>query len=146
MIGGGNSACDVAVETSRVSKKTSISWRRGYRVIPKFIFGKPSDIVSAQMHFLPRKLRYFLSEMTIKILNGSNKLYGLEKPKTKFGETHPTVNDELLYKIRHGKVHPKGDIEQYDGNTVTFKDGSTEEFDVIISCTGYILSLSLIHI
>lgn len=140
VIGGGNSACDVAVETSRVSKKTSISWRRGYRVIPKFIFGKPSDIVSAQMHFLPRKLRYFLSEITIKILNGSNKLYGLEKPKTKFGETHPTVNDELLYKIRHGKVHPKGDIERYDGNTVTFKDGSTEEFDVIISCTGYILS------
>ena len=27
VIGGGNSACDVAVETSRVSAKTSLSWR-----------------------------------------------------------------------------------------------------------------------
>ena len=39
VIGGGNSACDVAVETSRVSKSTSISWRRGYHLIPKFLFG-----------------------------------------------------------------------------------------------------------
>ena len=28
VIGGGNSACDVAVETARVSKETHISWRR----------------------------------------------------------------------------------------------------------------------
>ncbi|MEP0710411.1 MAG: NAD(P)-binding domain-containing protein, partial [Algoriphagus sp.] len=38
VIGGGNSACDVAVETSRVSSKTAISWRRGYRIVPKFFF------------------------------------------------------------------------------------------------------------
>ena len=44
VIGGGNSACDVAVETSRVSEKTSISWRRGYRIIPKFLMGQPSDV------------------------------------------------------------------------------------------------------
>ena len=30
VIGGGNSACDVAVETARVSSVTDLSWRRGY--------------------------------------------------------------------------------------------------------------------
>ena len=34
VIGGGNSACDVAVETARVAKSISISWRRGYYLIP----------------------------------------------------------------------------------------------------------------
>lgn len=142
VIGGGNSACDVAVETSRVSEKTSISWRRGYRIIPKFFFGLPSDIVGARSAWLPIKIRSWLNDRLLNIMLGKNKLYGLQEVKTKFGETHPTINDELLYKIRHGKVHPKVDIKRLDGNTVYFKDGTTEEIDVIIACTGYILKHS----
>ncbi|WP_109298854.1 NAD(P)/FAD-dependent oxidoreductase [Aquimarina sp. AU474] len=142
VIGGGNSACDVAVETSRVSKKTSISWRRGYRIIPKFFFGLPSDIVGARSSWLPIKIRSWFNDRLLNILLGKNKLYGLQEVKTKFGQTHPTINDELLYKIRHGKVHPKVDIEKLDGNTVYFKDGTTEDIDVIIACTGYILKHS----
>ena len=61
VIGGGNSACDVAVETSRISEKTSISWRRGYRILPKFIMGKPADIFASSMTFLPIGLRNFFS-------------------------------------------------------------------------------------
>ena len=52
VIGGGNSACDVAVETSRVSAKTYLSWRRGYRIIPKFLMGKPTDVFATKMTFL----------------------------------------------------------------------------------------------
>ena len=140
VIGGGNSACDVAVETSRVSQKTSISWRRGYRIIPKFFFGKPSDIVGSGMTWLPVKLRSRLSQLLIRVFIGPNKNYGLQEPDHAFGETHPTINDELLYRIRHGKVHPKMDIDRFEGSKVIFKDGSQEEFDVIIACTGYIIS------
>lgn len=140
VIGGGNSACDVAVETSRISKKTSISWRRGYRIIPKFFFGKPSDIVGLGMTWLPVKLRSMLSQLLIRIFIGSNKNYSLQEPDHNFGQTHPTINDELLYRIRHGKVHPKVDIERFDGKTVHFKDGSSEDFDVVIACTGFIIS------
>lgn len=140
VIGGGNSACDVAVETSRVAEKTTISMRRGYRIIPKFLFGKPSDVVAGELNFLPRKLKYLLSEMTVGIMQGSNELYGLQKPTQRVSETHPTVNDELLYKLRHGKVYPKVDIERFDGKTIHFKDGSSEEFEVVIACTGFILT------
>ncbi|WP_424962571.1 flavin-containing monooxygenase [Ekhidna sp.] len=140
VIGGGNSACDVAVETSRISKKTSISWRRGYRIIPKFMFGKPSDVVGSGMTWLPVKIRSLLSQLLIRIFIGPNKNYGLQEPDHNFGQTHPVINDELLYRIRHGKVHPKVDIEKLDGHTVHFKDGSKEDVDVIIACTGFIIS------
>jgi hypothetical protein len=140
VIGGGNSACDVAVETSRVSEKTSISWRRGYRIVPKFLFGKPTDVSALKFHFLPRKVRNTISETILKVLNGKNSDYGLPEPDHAFGATHPTVNDELLYKIRHGKVHPKPDIDHYEGNTVFFTDGTSEDYDVIIACTGYKIS------
>jgi hypothetical protein len=140
VIGGGNSACDVAVETSRVSARTAISMRRGYRIIPKFFMGKPTDKVGEKLAFLPIWFRNILSEVLIKVTNGSNELYGLPKPDHPFGATHPTINDELLYRIRHGKVHPKVDIEKMDGQTVYFKDGSQEDFDAIIACTGYLLT------
>ena len=140
VIGGGNSACDVAVETSRVTSKTSLSWRRGYRIIPKFLFGKPSDVVASTMTFLPLKLKYFLSEMTVRIFTGKNSLYGLPEPTQGVSGSHPTINDELLYKLRHGKVHPNPDIARFEGKTVHFKNGHSEEFDVIVACTGYVLS------
>lgn len=140
VIGGGNSACDVAVETSRVSSKTAISWRRGYRIVPKFLFGKPTDVFASRLRFLPSSIKYFLSGLTVKLVNGPNSIYGLQDPDHKVAATHPTINDELLYKIRHGKVKPRVDIEKMDGKRVHFKDGSSEEFDVIIACTGYVLA------
>jgi hypothetical protein len=140
VIGGGNSACDVAVETSRVSEYTAISMRRGYRIIPKFIMGRPTDIFASRMNWLPWAIRRPLNKLVLNFLIGPNEAYGMQKPKTKFGQTHPTVNDELLYKIRHGKVHPKVDIERLEGKTVYFKDGSAEEFDSIIACTGFVLA------
>ena len=73
----------------------------------------------------------------IRFATGSNKMYGLQEVKHKFGP-HPTVNSELLYKIRHGKVHPKVDIERLK-EKVHFKDGSKEEFDAVIAF-GFVLA------
>ncbi|MEM6273386.1 MAG: NAD(P)-binding domain-containing protein [Bacteroidota bacterium] len=140
VIGGGNSACDVAVETSRVSQVTALSWRRGYHLIPKFLMGKPTDVLSARFKFLPVKLRMGISAMILKVAMGPNSWYGLPKPTQGITATHPTVNSELPYKLRHGKIKPFGDIERFAGKQVVFKDGRTAEFDAVIACTGYILA------
>src|SRR5260370_7273307 len=42
VIGGGNSACDIAGEAARVGKTARISLRRGYWFLPKTLFGIPS--------------------------------------------------------------------------------------------------------
>jgi cation diffusion facilitator CzcD-associated flavoprotein CzcO len=41
VIGGGNSACDVASEAVRIGRSFTISLRRGYWFLPKTIFGIP---------------------------------------------------------------------------------------------------------
>lgn len=140
VIGGGNSACDVAVETSRVSKMTAISWRRGYQIVPKFFFGKPSDKIAEQSKWLPIKVRGFFNKILLKVMLGDNSQYGLRPVTGPFGATHPTINDELLHKIRHGKVMPRLDIKRFEGKQVIFEDGKKEEYDTVIACTGYWLS------
>ena len=137
VIGGGNSACDVAVETARVSARTEISWRRGYHIVPKFIFGKPSDVVGLGTQWVPRAIRVRLNALLLKVMQGSNRQYGLAEPDHAFGATHPTVNSELFYALRHGHITPRPDIVRYDGRTVHFSDGTHADFDVIIACTGY---------
>jgi len=140
VIGGGNSACDVAVESSRYSRQTDLSWRRGYWVIPKFFFGKPSDTVGGLLRFLPSIFWRKATSLMIRIWQGRNATYGLPEPEADFGFHHPTVNSELFYFIRHGKIKPHGDIDHYDGKKVYFKDGSVGEYDVIVACTGYYIS------
>lgn len=144
VIGGGNSACDVAVETGRVSARTDLSWRRGYWIVPKFVFGLPSDhlhhLVSRRLRALPLRWRMRGLELVLRVLNGSNTLYGLPEPDHRFGQTHPTVNSELLYFLRHGAIHPRPDIERLDGRTVHFVDGERGTYDAIIACTGYQIS------
>ncbi|MFN4286857.1 MAG: flavin-containing monooxygenase [Lacibacter sp.] len=140
VIGGGNSACDVAVESSRVAARVDLSWRRGYWVAPKFIMGKPADVFSHQIDWLPRWLWQKLVHLSLYLRQGKNSLYGLQEPEGPIGSHHPTINEDLLYTIRHGKIHPRVDIASVNGNTVTFKDGSTGTYDCIVACTGYVIS------
>ncbi len=140
VIGGGNSACDVAVESSRVAASVDLSWRRGYWIAPKFMMGKPADVFSTKIHWLPRSLWQKLSALSLFFRNGRNTDYGLPEPDGPLGSHHPTINEDLFFTIRHGKIKPRPDIERIDGETVYFKDGSSGAYDIIVACTGYIIS------
>ena len=140
VIGGGNSACDVAVESSRVATSVDLSWRRGYWIAPKFMMGKPSDVFSTKIHWLPRKIWQKISAISLYIRNGKNTDYGFPNPEGPLGSHHPTINEDLFFTIRHGKINPRKDIERLDGNDVIFTDGSKGTFDIIVACTGYIIS------
>lgn len=140
VVGGGNSGCDIAVETSRISTSTHISMRRGYHIFPKFIFGKPTDVAVAKIQWIPAVLRQKLIKLVIRIVQGRYPKYHLMKPDCGPLEIHPTLNSELLYFIRHGKINTKPGIERFSGNTVHFTNGQHAEFDSVIFATGYKIS------
>jgi thioredoxin reductase len=137
VIGGGNSAADVGVEASRVAASVDMSWRRGYWIAPKFIMGKPVDTIGGSMDAMPRWLWAKSIEWMLKLRNGTNSQHGFPNPKMPFGAHHPTINEDLFYTVRHGKIKPRPDIARLEGKTVQFKDGSSGEYDVIVACTGY---------
>jgi hypothetical protein len=140
VVGGGNSACDVAVEISRITSQVCISMRRGYHIFPKFIFGKPTDDAVAKIQWLPSWLRQKIITLVIRIIQGRYPKYKLMKPDCGPLEIHPTINSELLYFIRHGKIMPCSAIARFSGNTVYFTDGTQDEFDTLIFATGYQVS------
>ena len=137
IIGSGNSGCDCAVEISRVAERVDISIRRPHYIIPKFFLGKPADTFNESMHFLPKWLQEKARRLSLRFQVGRYADYGLEQPTEPVTRSHPTLNSELLYKIRHGRVTPRRGISSVQGRLVHFTDGTSGEYDTIVAATGY---------
>ncbi len=139
IVGAGNSACDIAVDIARVASSTTVSTRQGQHIFPKFIFGKPTDVLYRKIAWLPFRVQQQLAKWVLRIVQGRYAKYQLPNPINKPLSTHPTINSELLYFIRHGKIKIRGKIQSFDKDTVHFSDGSCEEFDTVIFATGYMI-------
>jgi cation diffusion facilitator CzcD-associated flavoprotein CzcO len=139
VLGIGNSATDIAVESSRIADATFLAMRRGAYVLPKYINGKPIDeLVHPLASRLPLPVQRFFASRAIGIAAGKMTAYGMPKPDHKLFEAHPTVSSELLSRIGHGDIYVKPNVERFaDGRLVRFADGSEEEIDLVVYCTGY---------
>jgi dimethylaniline monooxygenase (N-oxide forming) len=139
ILGMGNSAMDIAVESSYVARKTYLAARRGAWIIPKYMFGRPVDQLPQDPR-VPFKVRQRMIHALIKLHVGNPERYGLPAPDHKFGEAHPTVSGRILDRIAHGTIEPKPNIRRLDGDEVEFDDGSRAHVDVVVYCTGYKIS------
>jgi dimethylaniline monooxygenase (N-oxide forming) len=138
VLGFGNSATDIAVETSRVSRMTYLALRRGAHVIPKYLKGRPTDELGTPLTSrLPLAVQRWFYERYLRTAQGRMEEYGLPKPDHKLLEAHPTISASILDRIGHGRITPKPNIARLEGDRVRFVDGSVEPMDVIVYCTGY---------
>ena len=142
VLGIGNSACDIAVETSRVSKMTYLAMRRGAWIIPKYIGSKPVDELAPGWlaTHAPFWLQRRFLQLAINRVQGDPTKFGLPKPDHRIAEAHPTVSSDLLPRIGHGRITVKPNIQRLEGDSVRFVDGSVEKVDRIVYCTGYKIS------
>ena len=138
VVGIGNSACDIAIDLCRVAESVHLSTRSGAWVVPKYLLGIPTDQwTSPLMERLPFWLRRSLFRLLLYMTVGNQERYGLKKPKHKLLSAHPTLNQELLSYVGHGRVKIKPNIRELQGEQVEFEDRSKLPFDSIILATGY---------
>ncbi len=139
VLGIGNSAVDIAVESSRIAEKTFLAMRRGAFVLPKYLNGKPIDEAAPPLASrLPLPVQRFFIGRMLKVAVGEMGDYGLPEPDHRLLEAHPTVSSELLPRLGHGDIEVKPNIDRFaGGGTVRFADGSEEEVDLVVYCTGY---------
>jgi hypothetical protein len=139
VLGIGNSGVDIAVESSRIADKTFVATRRGAWVIPKYLNGKPIDEIANSLTGLaPIPVMRAVMNRSLKVAVGDPTDYGLPKPDHKLLEAHPTVSSEFLPRLGHGDITAKPNIQAFTGGkTVRFVDGSEEEIDLVVYCTGY---------
>ncbi|ACK73213.1 Flavin-containing monooxygenase [Gloeothece citriformis PCC 7424] len=138
VIGGGNSACDIAAEAARVAEKSVMSMRESVWFIPKTFAGVP--IADLAKGWMPETIQRLITYGIIRLTFGKHSDYGLSQPKYRIFAKHPTLNNEVPYYIKHGRITVKPEVKHLEGKKVTFVDGSEEEIDLIVCATGYHLA------
>jgi len=138
IVGAGNSGVDIASDAARLADRAFFSVRRGYRYLPKHIGGLPTDAVVSGILEPPKGMS--LSSDVNKLIDslvGDLTRYGLPAPDHDALASHPIMNTQVLHHLAHGDLIAKPDIGHFASGGVVFKDGSFEEFDMVMLCTGY---------
>lgn len=140
VVGGGNSGCDIAVDAAQQGATVWHSTRRGYWIIPKYVFGRPADQMAdgiARLR-LPAAARQWLTQTLLRIAVGRPERLGLPGPDHRIFQSHPVINSQLLYCLGHGQITPRPDIAEFKAEQVVFADGTTANPDLVVFATGYL--------
>ncbi|MFG2089768.1 MULTISPECIES: flavin-containing monooxygenase [unclassified Spirillospora] len=142
VVGMGNSAMDIAVDASHVAHgPVLLSARRGVHIVPKYLFGRPSDATGGALAVLPWRMRQRIAETMLRLAVGNPRDYGLPAPSGGLFQNHPTISDTILHRLTHGEVEARPGIERLDGEKVVFDGGAADAVDVIVWATGYRVSV-----
>ena len=151
LLGGGETASDICMDWVDHVKFTYWSIPRGQHFFRKYAkvvpWGKPQALDKASSRMMKAIAPYSLRKPGLAWICkwttcGSLLAYqGHGIPEWKNDAEYfrfvINKNGKVLDLIDYERVVPKGVIVKCKGNEVTFADGTTEEFDVIILSTGY---------
>lgn len=144
IVGGGQSAMDIVVESAISAEQTFHSTRRGFLCMPKFLFGLPPEMVlnnTPIMNRIPAQehMKVMSKLMPIMLLlQGVNlKKLGIPLNCESHGVIVPNSDQQIYRYYTHGDVIHKSNIKALNGDRVLFEDGTEEMIDVIVYATGY---------
>lgn len=143
VVGVGNSACDIASDICVLSPLAVMVARSGVMIAPKLIFGRPFTDVTMKLYkpWVPDSLRRWIIKTLVHLLHGRMSDFGF-KPLTQ--RAHPTTSAVLIQHVAYRRIIVKQGIEKIEGKRIFFSDGTSDEFDVMIAATGYLIDLPFI--
>jgi dimethylaniline monooxygenase (N-oxide forming) len=136
VVGKGNSGCDVTADVCVYAKRTVMVARSPELIVPKLFLGVPITQITGLLTrpWLPAALPRLARRLITLAVHGRMEKWGIETPKI---PTHPISHATLINHIAYRRIEVKRNVERVAGHTVTFSDGTSEDFDVIIGATGY---------
>ncbi|MCL6640031.1 MAG: NAD(P)-binding domain-containing protein, partial [Candidatus Rokubacteria bacterium] len=138
VIGGGQTAVEIAVDAARAGAATLLSVRHGRRIRPRYLHGVPTDVLLAGLveatH--PALAKAAPRELIAAAVGDVGKL-GLPRPDPSAHAGHPVLTDDLLPLLAEGWIQTRPDVAEILPDGVRFADGRTEPVDLIIAATGY---------
>jgi dimethylaniline monooxygenase (N-oxide forming) len=136
VLGLGNSAMDIVAQAAKVGRSATLAARRGYHVLPKFLFGLPIDQYPNDPR-VPFAIRRRVLTALLRLGHGTMSSFGLPEPDHALGSSHPTVSHDVFEELRRGTITVKPTIRRFDGDEVEFADGSRTRADLVVLATGY---------
>ena len=143
VVGAGNTGCDVAVDSAQNAAahlaldQARLLLQPEVRHGPARVTRPPTCCSRCASRWRVRRQAF---KTTLKLTVGDFAKFGLKKPDHEFFETHPIVNQQLVYYVGHGDITPVDDIDHFDADGVVFTDGRRADVDLVVFCTGYLVT------
>ena len=144
VVGSGQSAADIAVDAARRALEVRWSMRTGHWVVPRRIAGVPGDVASAREPAMLGGLNARIAETVVRRTVGDPVEAGLPRPAQPLLEDRVIVSDDLLQRLREGRITPAGEVQGVDAEGVVTHARGRDAFgtdtyraDLIVLATGY---------
>ena len=128
--------------------KVTTAARKQRYIVPKLVAGVPTDQLAftrwgayAAEVFPPEVAAEGLKQFILTVA-GSPEQYGALPPDPNILKAGITLSHHFLPLVAEGRIKVKPWIEHIRGSVVSFRDGTSEEFDAILLGTGFTLGLA----
>jgi cation diffusion facilitator CzcD-associated flavoprotein CzcO len=145
VVGSGNSGAEIATDLAEGgAREVLLSVRTPPNVVPRAVFGLPSQAMGLVMRRLPTAVDDLLIGVTKRIWFGDLTKHGL--PAAPRGAYTQLVRDDVppvldmgfVRALKRGLIEVVPAIDRFTGaRTVRLKDGTSIRADVVIAATGY---------
>ncbi len=139
VVGIGNSAAEIASELANAAMDVTLSVRSGANVIPRSIWGIPSQYFGWSMSWLPGPVQRRIVRATGLMGNLLNRKSKALPRKRHFDSCQdvPVIGRAIVDHINAGRVSVAPGVAELSRSIVRFTDGSEWSGDSIIFATGY---------
>ncbi|MBB5168580.1 NAD(P)/FAD-dependent oxidoreductase [Mycobacterium sp. AZCC_0083] len=150
VIGSGSSGMEIAHDlTTSGAAKVWMTVRTPPNVILRGgPAGLPGDVIATPLYHAPPRVADAIARFGRRRLLGDLTEFGLPIPEegpfsrlARIGLPPTLVDIDVIDAIRDGSIEIVGDVEAFDGDTVSLADGRRIRPDVVICATGYLPGL-----
>lgn len=148
VVGCGNSGAEIALDLAENDVDVAMVVRGRVHVIPRDIFGYPTQHANVLLSYLPLRLRDVIAASITGLAVGDLSRWGIRRPKVgpnqmieEFGRI-PLLDLGTIAMIKKGKIRVLPALQAILPNGARFAGGETHPFECIIFATGYAPNLA----
>lgn len=143
VVGCGNSGAEIALDLAEQGVDVAMVVRGPVHVVPRDLWGRPSQETSIMLSRLPVAVRDALVAPILRLAVGDLSRWGIVRPA--FGPARlieetgriPILDIGTIAQVKAGRIHVLPAVQEVLSDRVRFGDGRTEAFGAIILATGY---------
>jgi hypothetical protein len=141
--GCGNSGAEIALDLAEHAVEVTIVLRGPVHVVPRDLFGRPSQQTSVMLSRLPVVARDAIVGPILRLAVGDLSRWGIVRPKlgpNRMIEEQgrvPLLDVGTIAMVKAGRIRVRPGVREVSGDLVQFADGSESAFDAIVLATGY---------
>jgi cation diffusion facilitator CzcD-associated flavoprotein CzcO len=143
VVGCGNSGAEIALDLAEHGIDVAMVVRGPVHVVPRDLFGRPSQVTSIMLSRLPVAVRDAVVSPILRLAVGDLSRWGITRPA--LGPNRliedagriPMLDIGTIAQVKAGRIRVRPAVREVLPDRVCFEDGRIEGFDAIILATGY---------